>query len=234
MKVSPSERAATTRRDVAAELAALRNGARARRSILLLRNTADPDERVTRAAVWKAKALAGFDDEHANATSRNHRRFLGVTAALVRDIIALPAWITSEPPEVREARHAAALLPRYNKAFIEAAAIARASIEAVASARFPQFPDSSPPPRPPALPPRRPPPVQVSRPPPPCEPLPRDIVIKPGLPAHLPSDHARPVPPPTPVPYRQYPPRRPTMMAVQMPWVHLGTPRKATPLERLR
>lgn len=122
------ERVAATRRAAETELASLRQRAAARRQTLFLREIVDPGEKISRAAEWSARALSGFDQDKEAASRRNADRFAMATTALLRDIAALPDWIAPEPPQVREARHAAGLLPRFSIAFEQAAAGVRTTV----------------------------------------------------------------------------------------------------------
>ncbi len=122
------ERVAATRRAAETELVSLRRSAEGRRSALLLRDLVDPGERISLATEWRARALTGYDRDTDTAYRRNIQRFATTTTALLKDVAALPDWIAPEPPQVREAMHAAGLLARISRAFEHAAAGVRATI----------------------------------------------------------------------------------------------------------
>ena len=122
------ERVAATQRAAATELVSLRRSADGRRWALLLRHLVDPGERISRATEWRARALTGHDGDTQAAKRRNIQRFAGATTALLHDIAALPDWVTPEPPQVREAVHAAGLFSGIGLAFERAAAGIRATI----------------------------------------------------------------------------------------------------------
>ncbi|MEZ0311116.1 MAG: hypothetical protein ACAI38_05050 [Myxococcota bacterium] len=127
MRLSPHERVSATQRATEAELGSLRRVAQFERMRLALRDIVDPEEKISRAATWRARALRGFDAETGAAAARNQRCFVVATTGIVHDIGTLSPWLV-EPPLVREGREAASLLPKINLAFEQAAAGVRATI----------------------------------------------------------------------------------------------------------